>query len=67
MVVLAEIVIGERLDDLAIGGRASAAGGHHSLQFRPERCQLNDLVLDRGQLLLCQGIGAVAGLFGMVR
>lgn len=65
MFAVAQRVIRERGDDVAVADRVPGAAGRDPLQFLLEPPQLRDALPDRLELLLRDPVGIRAGLLGM--
>ena len=66
VVVTAQAVVGQGLDDAAVCGRAPAARRDHALKLAAQGLEPGDLAFHRPELLFSQGIGVLAWEVGMI-
>lgn len=60
-------MVGERLDDPAVGNQAASTLARHALEFDLERLQPCDAALDLLKLTPSNSVGSLAGIVRGVR
>ena len=67
MVASADAVVGEYLDDTALGDRSACAYPDYPGEFTFERLQPTDLCADGTQVAPCDRVGSFAGALLLIR